>query len=56
MWLEKLKLFSEKGPKGPLKYLDLKFELHNAIYMIETLEDIFEFTGIISSQAKMNEL
>ena len=44
MWLEKLKSLSEEGLKGPLKYLDLKFELHNAIYLIETLSDIFEFT------------
>ena len=41
MWLEKLKSLSEDGLKGPLKYLDLKFELHNAIYLIETLSDIY---------------
>ena len=44
MWLEKLKSLSEEGLKGPLKYLDLKFELHNAIYLIETLSGIFDFS------------
>lgn len=44
MWLEKLKSLSEDGLKGPLKYLDLKFELHNAIYLIETLSSIFQFS------------
>lgn len=44
MWLEKLKKLSEEGLNGPLKYLDLKFELHNAIYLIETLDGVFEFT------------
>jgi len=44
MWLEKLRSLSEDGLNGPLKYLDLKFELHNAIYLIETLSDIYEFT------------
>lgn len=44
MWLEKLKSLSEDGLKGPLKYLDLKFELHNAIYLIETLSGIYEFS------------
>ena len=44
MWLEKLKGLSEDGLKGPLKYLDLKFELHNAIYLIETLSGIYEFS------------
>lgn len=44
MWLEKLKSLSEDGLKGPLKYLDLKFELHNAIYLIETLSDIYQFS------------
>lgn len=44
MWLEKLKSLSEDGLKGPLKYLDLKFELHNAIYLVETLSNIYEFS------------
>lgn len=44
MWLEKLKSLSEKGFEGPLKYLDLKIELHNAIYLIESLSDIYEFS------------
>lgn len=44
MWLEKLSELSDGGLKGPIKYLDLKFELHNAIYLIETLSDIFEFS------------
>lgn len=44
MWLEKLKSLSEGELNGPLKYLDLKFELHNAIYLIETLSDIYEFS------------
>jgi len=44
MWLEKLKELSQGGLKGPIKYLDLNFELHNAIYVIETLDDIFDFS------------
>ena len=44
MWLEKLKSLSDEGLKGPLKYLDLKFELHNAVYLIETLDPLFEFS------------
>ena len=44
MWLEKLKSLSDEGLKGPLKYLDLKIELHNAIYLIESLSDIYEFS------------
>ena len=44
MWLEKLTGLSDGGLKGPIKYLDLKFELHNAIYLIETLNDIYEFS------------
>jgi hypothetical protein len=44
MWLEKLSELSDGGLKGPIKYLDLKFELHNAIYLIETLDSIYEFS------------
>lgn len=44
MWLEKLKSLLDEGLTGPIKYLDLKFELHNAIYLIETLSDIYEFS------------
>lgn len=44
MWLEKLSELSGGGLKGPIKYLDLKYELHNAIYLIETLCPIYEFS------------
>ena len=44
MWLEKLLELSDGGLKGPIKYLDLKFELHNAVYLIETLNNIYEFS------------
>lgn len=44
MWLEKLLELSDGGLKGPVKYLDLKFELHNAIYLIETLNGVYDFS------------
>jgi len=43
MWLEKLKELSNGNLKGPLKYLNLNFELHNALYLIETLDDVYDF-------------
>jgi len=44
MWLEKLKDINEGKLKGPLKHLNLNFELHNAIYVIEILDSLFEFS------------
>ena len=44
MWLEKIKDISEGKLKGPLKNLNLHFELHNAIYIIEILNSQFEFS------------
>jgi len=43
MWLEKLKELSNGNLKGPLKYLNLNFELHNALYLIETLDGVYDF-------------
>ena len=43
MWLEKLKKISETENK-PIRYLNLNFEIHNALYLIYTLENIFEFS------------
>ena len=43
MWLEKLKKISETENK-PVKYLNLNFEIHNSLYLIYTLENIFEFS------------
>ena len=45
MWLEKLKgLTSDKNKNSPIQYFNLNFELHNAIYLLQTLEDLFEFS------------
>jgi len=61
MWLEKLKDINEGKIKGPLKHLNLKFELHNAIYVIEILDSIFDFSikeeelCITKDKKKINE-
>ena len=39
----KLDALSKGCLNGPLKNLDLKFELHNAVYLIETLNDVISF-------------
>ena len=44
MWLEKIKAIGEGKLKGPLKHLNLHFELHNAIYILEILDSSFEFS------------
>lgn len=44
MWLEKIKELTNGNLSGPLKHLNLNMELHAAIYLIETLEGIFEFS------------
>ena len=45
MWLEKLKDINQGKIKGPLKHLNLQFELHNAIYITEILDSIMEFSS-----------
>jgi hypothetical protein len=61
MWLEKLKDINAGKLKGPLKYLNLSFELHNAIYVIEILDSLFVFSinddelCITKDKKKMNE-
>ena len=61
MWLEKIKDIGEGKLKGPLKNLNLHFELHNAIYILEILDSLLEFSikegelFIHKDGAKMNE-
>ena len=44
MWLEKLKnIHNQQVNLGPLSYLNLRYDLHLAIYVIETLKDIVLF-------------
>lgn len=44
MWVEKIKDIGKGKLKGSLKHLNLQFELHNAIYILEILDSLFEFS------------
>ena len=44
MWVEKIKDIGKGKLKGSLKNLNLQFELHNAIYILEILDSLFEFS------------
>jgi len=44
MWFEKIKDINEGKLKGPLKHINLQFELHNAVYLVEVLDSVFDFS------------
>ena len=45
MWFQKLNELNDKQMNGSLSYLNLKFELHRAIYTIEALKNRIKFTN-----------
>ena len=44
MWLKKLSDIKERQIRGDLSHLNLRFELHSSIYIIEILKDIIDFS------------
>lgn len=47
MWLEQLSdIYDKQCNNGPLSYLNLRFDLHIAVYMIEVLKPIVTFSNV----------
>jgi hypothetical protein len=47
MWLKHLRdTYDKQCNNGPLSYLNLRFDLHIAVYMIEVLKPIVTFSNV----------